>query len=150
MRRLVRVLIVSVVLVGTTVLAGCSAGRSPGGSTTPSTSASAPSLDPLVDLTVSAVYQPVCGPARPSPDPSCPAEPVVGVVVSASAADGSALAQATTDDTGTAVLRLPANSVLTLSASDAPPPRITPRPTPVTIGDTEPTAVTLLYESSFQ
>jgi hypothetical protein len=150
MRRFVRVLMVSIVLVGTTVLAGCAAGRPPGGGTTPSTATSASSPDQLVDVTVLAVYQPICGPTRPSPDPSCPAEPVVGVVVSASAADGSALAQATTDDTGTAVLRLPANSVLTLSASDAPPPRITPRPTRVTIGDTSPTEVTLLYESSLQ
>jgi hypothetical protein len=142
MRWLVRVL---VVLVGATVLAGCSAGRPPGGGPT-----SAPGSGELVDLTVLAVYQPVCGPTRPSPDPSCPAEPVAGVVVSASAPDGSTLAEATTDEAGSAVLRVPAKTVITLSSSDAPAPRITPRPTDVTIGDTAPPAVTLLYESSFQ
>jgi hypothetical protein len=145
----VRVLIVSVVLAGTTVLAGCAAGRPPAGGTTPSSATSAPGADELVDLTVEAVYQPICAPPRPLPDPSCPPEPVSGVVVSASAADGGELAHATTDERGIAVLRLPVDSVVTLTASDAPPPRITPRPTKVTIRDTSP-MVTLVYESSLQ
>jgi hypothetical protein len=151
MGRYVRVLLASAALLGVAMLAACTADRLPG--TTPSQSTGQTHASPageLQDLTVLAVYQPVCGPQKPAPDTSCPPEPVVGVVVTAAAPDGSILAQATTDEAGRAVVRVPAGAI-TLSASAAPPPRITPRPVHVSVGRrTPPPDVTLLYESSMQ
>jgi hypothetical protein len=149
MGRFVRVLLAGAALVGVAMLAACTADRPPG--TTPSQSTTHTSTaGELQDLIVLAVYQPVCGPQRPTPDTSCPPEPVVGVVVTAAATDGSILARATTDDAGRTVLRVPPGAI-TLSASAAPPPRITPRPVHVIVGrGTPPPDVTLLYESSMQ
>lgn len=151
MGRYVRVLLAGAALVGVTLLGACSADRTPGTGPSQSTGQTRTSdAGELQDLPVVAVYQPVCGPERRTPDTSCPSEPVVGVVVTAAADDGSVLAQATTDHAGRAVLRVPAGTI-TLSASDAPPPRITPRAMHVTVapGAASP-EITLLYQSSMQ
>jgi hypothetical protein len=102
---------------------------------------------------VVAVYRPVCGP-EPLPTAGttparCPEERVVGVEVVATRTDGSVAGRATTDREGRLALELAPGTYL-LTASAAPPPRITPQPARVTVGTEPAPTVTLVYESSMQ
>ncbi|WP_460627604.1 hypothetical protein [Intrasporangium mesophilum] len=74
---------------------------------------------------------------------------MAGVEVVATAQGGTVVARRHTDSSGRAVLDLPTGTV-TLTASPAAPPRVTPRPTQVTVGSGPVPTVTLLYESSMQ
>lgn len=102
-------------------------------------------------MAVLARYQPLCGGPEPStPDPACPEEVVAGVEVTVRSAGGDVVATATTDATGRALVDLPYGAYV-VEAGSADPPRIAPRPTPVTVaGGTPAATVTLRYESSFQ
>lgn len=106
-------------------------------------------------LEVVAVYRPVCGPEpRPTPGsssapPACPEQPVGDVEVVAARPDGTVAARGTTAPDGRVSLAL-APGTYTLTAAAAPPPRITPRPTTVTVGTEPMPTVTLVYESSMQ
>jgi len=104
-------------------------------------------------LAVVAVHRPVCGPqplaTAGSTTTSCAEEPVVGVDIVATRADGSVAGRGTTDSAGRLVLELAPGSYL-LTAASAAPPRITPRPSQVTVGTEPMPAVTLVYESSMQ
>jgi hypothetical protein len=102
---------------------------------------------------VVAVYRPVCGP-EPRPTAgggtaSCPEEPVAGVEVVATRADGSVAARGATTAAGRVSLDLAPGTYL-LTAASAAAPRITPRPTSVTVGTEPVPTVTLVYESSMQ
>ena len=142
---------------GAALLAACASTATPGGggsgspavsSITSSGAGSVPEADGRA-LVVLAVYQPVCGPERVTPDPLCAQEPVPDVMVTATLPDGSVVARATTDAQGRAVFDLPEGTYV-LSASAAAPPRIAPRPTQVTVGAPPRPTVTLRYESSMQ
>ncbi|WP_404388802.1 hypothetical protein [Humibacillus xanthopallidus] len=101
-----------------------------------------------------ALFRPVCGPeprspATPAGASDCPEEPVVGVEVTATKADGSVAGRGTTADDGTVALDLAAGTY-TLTAAPADPPRITPPPATVTVGTEPVPTVILVYESSMQ
>ena len=138
-------------------VAACSGGdeSATGGSAGPavssSSSASGGATSGVLELV--AVYRPVCGPEpRPTAGasaPACPEEPVGAVEVVATGADGTVVARGTTAADGRVSLAL-APGTYTLTAAPAPPPRITPRPTSVTVGTEPMPTVTLVYESSMQ
>jgi hypothetical protein len=112
-------------------------------------------------LEVVVVYRPVCGPEpRPPANadptgtadpaaPPCPEQPLLGVEVSATRADGTLAASDTTSAAGRVSLPLDPGTY-TLTAAALAPPRITPRPTTVTVGTEPVPTVTLVYESSMQ
>jgi len=74
---------------------------------------------------------------------------VGAVEVVATRADGTVAARGTTKADGRVTLAL-APGTYALTAGAAPPPRITPRPTSVTVGTEPMPTVTLVYESSMQ
>jgi hypothetical protein len=113
--------------------------------------------NPASVLEVVAVYRPVCGPEpRPTAGasasrtaPACPEQPLVGIEVVVTRADGSLAGRDTTSAAGRVVMSLDPGTY-TITAEAAPPPRITPRPTTVTVGTEPMPTVTLVYESSMQ
>jgi len=139
-------------------VAACSGGdgSATGGSAGPPVSSSSRASGGTTSgvLEVVAVYRPVCGPeprptAAASSAPACPEEPVGAVEVVATRPDGTVAARGTTAADGRVSLALAPGSY-TLTAAAASPPRITPRPTSVTVGTEPMPTVTLVYESSMQ
>lgn len=150
----------AIALVGVVGAAGgCTAeGGSPTTSSSPGTSGRVgPSATTTVGdpgdtagtLTVTARYEPLCFGDPATAPPTCPTEPVAGVEVTLTSVEGDRIATATTDAEGMTAFRV-APGTYVVVAGAAGGPRITPRPTRVTVAATSATTVTLRYLSSFQ